>query len=640
MILTRFLFLSIFLIACSGVIAGCGNQSGSSEGTGERVSFVVHVSPVAQFSAQGGFSKAGVVESAEQVTVSAQIAGRVSAIDGRIGKRVAIGQPIINLIDTNGTITFAYQKAVVGLEGAQDAYNQQKLNLEKVLFDAQIGLERGRISSDTTKQDIIKQQQKLEKDLIDSDPYRTGSTLNLQLQKLELDLGKAEFDYQAKLAADNQTIQNFAHTVKLIETDLRNLFEDIISASDDLLGVSQAKLSNNDAIEPILGNKDFYAKQSAQEQLLKTMSNYSEFKKNLQEVTTGTMSTLLFLYNRGISDMNLLLSSINTLLIQTEPGGAFSELMYTTTKGQFDIYKTKASGLGSSITNQLNAITTFFATYQDTQASLAKSIDSLKQQIILSKKGISDTQFNTQLGAERQSLNLNLASQNQELTDKQNDYTSLFVTKNNELALDALKNTLDSASILYQEASTNKSKFFLTAPIPGVITDILVDRGQEVTPGVPLFTIVNTNLKQVIIDITAGEKELIVPGQEVDIKQGGVIGKGIIQSVSDVANRTFGYQVIVVITNGNFDIGSRADIVFAGTVGENIIVPLNTVRMVDNNRGVVQLRKQGTIQSQTIGLGAMAGEYVIVSEGLNIDDMLITSDISNYDPLTMEIKVK
>ncbi|HNG97177.1 MAG TPA: hypothetical protein PLW93_02790, partial [Candidatus Absconditabacterales bacterium] len=123
-------------------------------------------------------------------------------------------------------------------------------------------------------------------------------------------------------------------------------------------------------------------------------------------------------------------------------------------------------------------------------------------------------------------------------------------------------------------------------------------------------------------------------------KQGGVIGKGIIQSVSDVANRTFGYQVIVVITNGNFDIGSRADIVFAGTVGENIIVPLNTVRMVDNNRGVVQLRKQGTIQSQTIGLGAMAGEYVIVSEGLNIDDMLITSDISNYDPLTMEIKVK
>jgi hypothetical protein len=36
----------------------------------------------------------------------------------------------------------------------------------------------------------------------------------------------------------------------------------------------------------------------------------------------------------------------------------------------------------------------------------------------------------------------------------------------------------------------------------------------------------------------------------------------------------------------------------------------------------------------------MAGEYVIVTEGLAIDDLVITSDISRFDPATMEIQIK
>lgn len=42
----------------------------------------------------------------------------------------------------------------------------------------------------------------------------------------------------------------------------------------------------------------------------------------------------------------------------------------------------------------------------------------------------------------------------------------------------------------------------------------------------------------------------------------------------------------------------------------------------------------------TVSLGSLAGEYIIVTDGLAISDMIVTSDISNYDPEKMQAVVK
>jgi arginine repressor len=107
--------------------------------------------------------------------------------------------------------------------------------LDKSLFDTQIAYERNAISSLTNTEDIKKQQEKISKDLRDNDLSYSGSTLSLQLQKLASDLEKAELDYQTKLDSDNQTILNFFNSVKLIGSDLSNLFQDSINLSDELL---------------------------------------------------------------------------------------------------------------------------------------------------------------------------------------------------------------------------------------------------------------------------------------------------------------------------------------------------------------------------------------------------------------------
>jgi len=89
--------------------------------------------------------KQGIVTSAEQVTLSSQVAGRVSSIAAKIGKKVTVDQLLLTLVDTNGTISFGAKKAAVGLESARDSYNQTQLNLNKSLFDSQIGFQKNQI---------------------------------------------------------------------------------------------------------------------------------------------------------------------------------------------------------------------------------------------------------------------------------------------------------------------------------------------------------------------------------------------------------------------------------------------------------------------------------------------------------------
>jgi len=77
--------------------------------------------------------------------------------------------------------------------------------------------------------------EKLDYDLTNVDANASGSSTQLQLQKLQKDLAKAQFDYQTKLDVDNQTLDNFIKTAGNINTDITNLMSDVVTESDKLL---------------------------------------------------------------------------------------------------------------------------------------------------------------------------------------------------------------------------------------------------------------------------------------------------------------------------------------------------------------------------------------------------------------------
>jgi len=83
----------------------------------------------------------------------------------------------------------------------------------------------------------------------------------------------------------------------------------------------------------------------------------------------------------------------------------------------------------------LNNIGSFFATYKQSQESLSRSVDSLKQQVELGQKQLADTEYNTQIATDRSKLSLDASSKTIDLTDQSSQYSLEYAQKNNNLAL-------------------------------------------------------------------------------------------------------------------------------------------------------------------------------------------------------------
>jgi copper chaperone CopZ len=105
----------------------------------------------------------------------------------------------------------------------------------KAIQDAQIALERAKVTEESTIDDIERQKKKIEYDLNNVDGALTGSSTQIQLAKLETDLAKAEFDYQAKIKADGQTNENLITSVRNIQSDLEIILTDTANETDKLL---------------------------------------------------------------------------------------------------------------------------------------------------------------------------------------------------------------------------------------------------------------------------------------------------------------------------------------------------------------------------------------------------------------------
>lgn len=167
--------------------------------------------------------------------------------------------------------------------------------------------------------------------------------------------------------------------------------------------------------------------------------------------------------------MTLLMKSV---LNATTPGGTLTQAGLDGYVASFSALQTKASGISSSITSQVNGIDTFVTTYKDNQTSLVKQIESMETQIAVSKRQIEEA-------SENASYNLLQSRNNVD-----------FISSTKDENLESLRNSLGLAQVSYEEAQFNLGKFAISSPIPGIIREVLVDDGQEVTPGTPLVKMV------------------------------------------------------------------------------------------------------------------------------------------------------
>jgi len=276
--------------------------------------------------------------------------------------------------------------------------------------------------------------------------------------------------------------------------------------------------------------------------------------------------------------------------------------------------QTRNTALNTAVGWQLNATRSYFSTYEQSQQSLAKQIDSLRLQIDLAKRQLQDAQFNTQLGIERSEIGFD------------NQFTSADLW-------------LQQAQIQLAQARTMVSKLRVTAPLDVTVADIMVDIGQDVAPGTPLMRIVSTQ-QQVQITTTPAEIQNMKIWQSVIIESTVWAAEWTITSLATVADRSGWFAVTIALKNSTIPTGLSI-VVKIPVQSWALTLPINALRIVDTNKAVAHFwdTEKQEIVTETVTIGSFFGEYVQIDDVLSTDYKLIVSDVSKFDDKTMRIEI-
>ena len=617
-------------------LAGCASAPADSS----KTEFIIRTQTLSKADLQWVITKSAKVQGTSEVTLTSQVSGRIKSVATTLWATVTPWATLIAIDDIQWSTSFAVDKAQTAARIARDSYETQRLTLQKQIADANIAYQRSKTSYETTQADIDKQLDKARRDLASTTISATWSVTNLQIEKLQKDLEKAQFDYDTKVKADNQTRENLTLSTKTIHADMTSLLSDVLDQSDRILGVTTLHEHSNDTFDIYLGARDIYSKNDA------VLSFYAlnSLKTNLASlspdgITTGNVEDYLTSYKPIIDGINTMLADMKILLLQSVPSAdRFPQSQIDALNTVFNGLQSRSSALFTSINTQLNTSRTFFATYRENQESLQRNVDLLRDQIAITTKQLEDTSYTTQLWFDRTKIAADSQLTNADLALQTSKLARDLAVRTEDATLSLYQSNRRQAEIAAQEALFNRDKFVIQSPLDATVADVLVDIGQDISPGTPLVKLVSRS-QQIELLITASERDGVEVGQTVTVTNSDILHQWMISSLSTVADKWGNYKMIVALPENAFTIGSFVDVVIPLQWG-NVVLPLNTIDIVDVQRWQINLRDGKEIIRKTIDLGQFFGDMVEVTSSIPLTEQLILSDIAQYDPETMTLVVE
>jgi multidrug efflux system membrane fusion protein len=197
-------------------------------------------------------------------------------------------------------------------------------------------------------------------------------------------------------------------------------------------------------------------------------------------------------------------------------------------------------------------------------------------------------------------------------------------------ALDQEKNQLS-----YAELKSDRN---------GIVTAINADRGQVVSPGTPVLTVVADDEKEVQIAVPENDISEFKPGKAVKARfwsDDKLVLSGKVREVSgsaDPQSRTFSVRVSLP-DDPRVLLGMTATVeADAARDGSDITVPLSALTEKNGSKIVWTVdRKEATVHARPVEVSDFTGEGVDVTEGLKPGDIVVSAGTQF---MTENLKVK
>jgi RND family efflux transporter MFP subunit len=172
----------------------------------------------------------------------------------------------------------------------------------------------------------------------------------------------------------------------------------------------------------------------------------------------------------------------------------------------------------------------------------------------------------------------------------------------------------------------------LYAPMPGIITAKMIERGSTAAPGIPAFTIIKTDRVYAKASVPESEIGSLKTGIKATIliptlneKVIGIIN--IINPLADPVSKTYSVKIILNNSNGRLLPGMIANVAInSGKATHVIIIPATAVvRDADDLTYVFVAQGQKAVRKRITASGVTGANELLISDGLQAGDKIITA---------------
>ncbi|MDD3794285.1 MAG: efflux RND transporter periplasmic adaptor subunit [Candidatus Gracilibacteria bacterium] len=563
----------------------------------------------------------GYLSGVDSVSLSTKVGGRVTSIFASEGDYVRAGDLLLTLDSMEARVGYDTSSSI--LNNLSDLKNTTSL-----MFDDQIkALEEklnqallGETGINTGLSDIK---------MVSEAQLQTALT-GLETAKTNLENTKILLEQKEKNIIDNS--KNAVVGSVMLDTN-------IINFVDEILGVTEANKNKNNDYEIYLSARNSSIYNRSKIQFLETNKLYLSYKKLYNdEIENKEPSDEILL--KALRDGEVLAESIKVLLNLTYDVLENSVENVYFPKQTIDSLKQTVTNFGSQVESSLITVSgEYFLGLKGSKQSLSDfentrnlQLSMLEKQVELAEKTYNQYKLTSDSKIrETETQTKVVSSQVDELKANIESIKKQKQAKLEELDLKITESLgqRDSASVMINSGE-------IRSPISGVITSKMVEVGQVIGGGIPVFSVSDeSNLK---LDILVGEDSLknITLGSEVLLEVDGfdkqVKAKvSLIYPSKDEITKKTKVEVVLKNTFG-LKIGSYTKVYLSSVDNFDFtLIPNNSIVSKYMIPGVYVLNDEGIVEFKNIEIIKSNDKFSHIS-GLKVGETVITDGKENiYD---------
>lgn len=513
--------------------------------------------------------KPWVIVSSQDILVTAQANGKVARLAAKEGDVVKGGQPVVELSDTIASYKLQAERAKNWLDRAILIKEQTELTLQQQLKQAE--------NAYKTAEKAFQTAQKISENTIKQ------ASLGLSWAESQFDALKKSF-FNQKIA-------------------LINFMNSVLDASDALFGVTSFYEDQLRGQEIYVWAKDLNQKNQTRD-ALKALYSLRDSLQKIPEIPT-----------EGI-ELN---DTLDQLSDGYEKTISFVTMMITVLKNSISSEWT----FGESERNKQLQLFQNFESWPQTQQMRAAFI-AYRNQVNAQLNGESTlAQENAELSYQTTLENAENSLFSAEIAFKNTKINYETLLSNKDIQLNLLSNAIADAKIAYESALIQYNKLEVRSPVSGIVGEVLVSEWQEVWIGTPIFKVSGTKKQQIEVYLTADEYQIIQEDLPVQIEYQGQLLTGTIDAMSPIADKTNLFKAVLLLEKEVPLVGDIAKVGFMINVAKNTLLPLEKIKILNDNEGTVQILSGENIEELPVKIKKVWGNIVELAVPISWDSNLI-----------------